>query len=65
MECRKGKNRESCKCTYGCERQGVCCECVRHHRESDELPACYFSKEAEKNYDRSIEAFIADYRNRK
>jgi hypothetical protein len=29
-----------------------------------ELPACYFSKEGERNYDRSIENFISDYQKR-
>jgi len=38
----------------------MCCECVKHHREKGELPACYFSTETEKTYDRSIENFIRD-----
>lgn len=59
MECQIQKNLESCPCTYpGCPRKGKCCECIAHHRERGELPACYFSKEAEKTYDRSIENFI-------
>ena len=40
MECKKEDNIKSCPCTYGCERKGMCCECVRHHREHGGLPAC-------------------------
>lgn len=61
MECKKENNLKDCPCTYpGCSRKGLCCECLRHHRERGELPACYFSAEAEKTYDRSIEKFIQD-----
>ena len=61
MECRKEQNLQNCNCTYpGCSRKGSCCECLKYHRDSDELPACYFSTSAEKTYDRSIDAFIAD-----
>ncbi|MGE4555075.1 MAG: DUF6485 family protein [Candidatus Paceibacterota bacterium] len=59
MECQKEKNLKSCPCSWpDCPRKGICCECLRYHREKGELPACYFSKEAEKTYDRSIENFI-------
>jgi hypothetical protein len=34
---------------------------VKHHREKNALPACYFSEAAEKTYDRSIENFIRDW----
>lgn len=61
MECKKEQNLKTCPCTYtSCSRRGMCCECIRHHRGQDELPACYFSPEAEKTYDRSIEKFIED-----
>lgn len=60
MECRKGKNLKSCPCTYNCERKGLCCECVRYHLKRRELPGCYFSKEAEKTYDRSFGKFIEE-----
>jgi len=63
MECQKISNLKSCPCTYeGCKRQGFCCECLRYHQKRDELPACYFSIEAEKTYDRSIEKFIAEHK---
>ncbi|MDP2909502.1 MAG: DUF6485 family protein [bacterium] len=60
MECRKNENLEKCPCTYSCERKGICCECIRYHKERGELPACYFSADAEKTYDRSFKKFIED-----
>ncbi|MBL7142012.1 hypothetical protein ISS21_02935 [Patescibacteria group bacterium] len=61
MECRKEKNLKNCPCTYpGCERKGICCECLRYHWQNGELPACLFSSEAEATYDRSIKKFIED-----
>jgi len=61
MDCKQKENLKSCPCTYpGCPRKGICCECIRHHWEKGELPACIFSKEAEKTYNRSIENFIRD-----
>lgn len=61
MDCMQDQNKASCNCTYPCERKGVCCECVAYHRDRKELPACYFSAEAEKTYDRSFRAFEADH----
>ena len=58
MECNLEGNRKHCNCTYSCERKGKCCECVAYHRRRDELPACYFSKEAEATYDRSVEKYM-------
>lgn len=61
MECEKEENLKQCPCTYpGCSRKGLCCECIRYHKEKNELPACYFSKEAEKTYDRSYKKFFED-----
>lgn len=52
--------KKECNCTYtACDKHGVCCECIAYHRKRKELPACYFSKEKEKTYDRSIENFMA------
>jgi hypothetical protein len=49
MECISEKNRAHCNCTYEpCPRKYKCCECLQHHRKSDELPACYFNKQFEK-----------------
>ena len=63
MECQKEENLKICSCTYsGCSRIGICCECIKYHLANDELPACCFSKEAEKTYDRSIKKFIEDYK---
>jgi len=36
----------------------MCCEYIKHHRKNNELPDCYFSKEKEKTYDRSIENYL-------
>ncbi|HUV80921.1 MAG TPA: DUF6485 family protein [Patescibacteria group bacterium] len=61
MECKQKENLKNCPCTYaGCPRKGICCECLKYHLADEELPACYFSKEAEKTYDRSIKNFIRD-----
>ena len=59
-ECANKKtNLANCNCTYEpCARKGVCCECIRYHMGMNEVPACFFSKSAEKTYDRSIENFI-------
>jgi hypothetical protein len=55
----KEKNLKQCNCTYEpCPRKGICCECIDYHRSSGELPACYFPKNIERTYDRSIECFI-------
>lgn len=59
----KDKNSKKCNCTYsGCPRHGVCCECLQHHLGQKQLPACCFSPEVEKTYDRSIERFIETWR---
>jgi hypothetical protein len=56
-------NLEQCPCTYeSCERRGICCECLRHHRTAGELPACYFSPEVERTYDRSISRFLESWK---
>jgi len=66
MQCNTTKNLSYCTCTYtSCSRRGRCCECLHYHRLNNQLPACYFSKEAEKTYDRSIENFIKDWTNSK
>jgi hypothetical protein len=58
MECRKDRNSRSCNCTYEpCPRKGMCCDCLSYHRESRELPACFFPASAERTYDRSFEHF--------
>lgn len=59
MECQKENNLKDCKCTYpGCSRKGMCCECLKHHLASKELPACCFPADVEKTYDRSFDAFV-------
>ncbi|KAA0258082.1 hypothetical protein FHQ18_06705 [Deferribacter autotrophicus] len=61
MECKAHKIAEKCPCTWmSCSKRGRCCDCIAYHRERDELPACYFSPEAEKTYDRSFVNFAKD-----
>lgn len=37
----KEKNEQVCNCACkDCKNHGVCCECVRNHRENGGLPAC-------------------------
>lgn len=56
-------NTRDCNCTYGgCSRKGICCECISYHRSNKELPACFFTAEDEKTYDRSISKFTKRYR---
>ena len=58
MDCNKEKNLKNCTCTYSsCSRKGACCDCVMYHMKMRELPACFFSPEAERTYDRSYEHF--------
>ncbi|HML68906.1 MAG TPA: DUF6485 family protein [Clostridia bacterium] len=53
-------NAATCPCTYACKRHGKCCECVAYHRADGEFPACFFTKEGEKTYDRSLSNLLKD-----
>ena len=65
MECRTKKNQDACNCSYEpCSRKGVCCECLRYHKNMGELPACFFPEDVERTYDRSIARFIKTYQER-
>jgi len=65
-ECKVEPNKAKCNCTYEpCSRKGLCCECVTYHRQSGELPACYFPDDVERTYDRSIEMFIRAYQKKR
>jgi len=59
-KCPRAKiNAKYCTCTYpGCSRHGLCCECLHYHRQRGELPACYFTEEEEKTYNRSLEFYF-------
>ena len=51
-------NRKRCNCSYEpCSRKGRCCECLRYHLASGELPACCFPDDVERTYDRSFRKF--------
>jgi hypothetical protein len=58
MECKQAVNSKQCTCSYdGCSRRGICCDCVRYHLKSRQLPGCFFPPNAERTYDRSFEHF--------
>lgn len=64
-ECTMERNKAECNCSYEpCSRKGICCECLRYHRQSGELPACFFPDDIEKSYDRSVARFIEIYHKR-
>ncbi|MFQ5645731.1 MAG: DUF6485 family protein [bacterium] len=59
MHCELNPHASSCNCTYEvCERKGHCCKCLHYHRERNELPACFFPDDIEREYDRSVTCFI-------
>jgi hypothetical protein len=68
MQCQKEQNLENCPCSHpGCARKGMCCDCVSHHKEKGEIPACFFPADEEEKYisSRSVDNFIKateDYR---
>lgn len=58
MDCKKEQNLQSCNCSYDpCSRKGICCECITYHLNNRQLPACCFSRDGERTYDRSFEHF--------
>ena len=58
MECSLKANQTRCNCTYEpCPRKGRCCECISYHLAAEELPACAFSADIEKTFDRSFARF--------
>jgi hypothetical protein len=63
MDCAQQKNADQCPCTYSsCQRRGACCQCLAYHRSRNEMVGCYFTPEAERTYDRSMKAFLAQLR---
>lgn len=64
-ECQEKQNLQRCNCTWEpCSRKGTCCECIQYHWNMLELPACLFTDEVEKTYDRSIKRFIELYKDK-
>jgi len=58
MDCKQERNLQNCNCSYDpCSRKGICCECLRYHLNSRQLPGCCFPEKAEKTFDRSFEHF--------
>jgi len=65
MECNIEVNQARCNCTYEpCPRKGKCCDCIAYHLKADELPACVFPDDVERNYDRSFARFVRVYQER-
>lgn len=63
MKCNVDKNKQNCSCTYEpCTRKGICCECVKYHRDRNAIPACFFPPDIEKTYNRSLERFISCFK---
>ena len=60
MDCLRLKtNLERCNCSYEpCSRKGNCCECIAYHLRLGELPACCFTDQQERTYNRSISYFV-------
>lgn len=56
-------NKNECTCTFSCGNRKKCCECVAYHRRLGEIPGCFFSKQAEKTGDRSVENLYSDQKN--
>ena len=58
MDCTKELNLKNCNCSYEpCSRKGTCCDCIRYHLRTRELPACVFPDSVERTYNRSFEKF--------
>lgn len=58
-------NARNCPCTYSCSRHGKCCECVTYHKKNGEFPGCFFTKEGEKTWDRSLSMLLHDRERKK
>jgi len=45
----------------------MCCDCVSHHRQKGEIPACFFPAESEEQYisSRSVDNFIKAHQENK
>ncbi len=65
MECKQEENKKGCTCTANCNRHGLCCECVAYHRAKGQIPGCFFDKEGEAIWNRSIEVFIQNHKSKK
>lgn len=64
VDCKKEENKKMCNCSFSCGKKGMCCDCIKYHKNLGELPACYFPNDVEKTGDRSIENFIRVFRER-
>ncbi len=61
MECLSTRSKDHCTCTYtACDKHGNCCKCVIYHRDKNEIPGCFFTREGERSYDRKLSTFAKD-----
>ncbi len=59
MECTREANLETCGChNEGCERRGLCCQCLSAHLAKRQLPGCCFDEESSKAGDRGFDKFV-------
>lgn len=56
----KTENLKFCTCTYDCDKRGNCCACVMYHRGKGQIPGCFFSKEGEATWNRSVQNLCKD-----
>ena len=41
IECQLEENKAQCPCPdKDCKRNGACCQCVKYHRQTGDLPWC-------------------------
>lgn len=64
-ECNMNFNKSKCNCSYEpCDKKGICCDCIRYHLSIEQFPACFFSADVERTYNRSVKKFIETYEKR-
>jgi uncharacterized protein DUF6485 len=58
MECKREANLARCNCTSeGCERRGICCDCLASHLACRTFPACCFRSVEDDGGGRSFDRF--------
>ena len=63
VECpRYEQNMAECICTWEpCGKKGNCCLCLASHLSAGEVPGCFFPREVERTYDRSMGRFMREF----